>query len=398
MSLKNEIDYWTHMLDECQLNEKADSILTDGMIDKSSVTEWSVFTDEKLNKLLLKSDDQKKPLDEDEPISGQKWRSMSFWGQLKDWAGSGTNYDGSRKGWFEDRKFPTETIKAEELTAEKAIEMLRRGVNIAVDYSTASREQSIAASKILSKTSDASFLAEYDKMMQNLGDAASAPAAAAGAAVGGPSGAAASAAATKAAVTKYSDTVVQRFNDEVRGTEYEALEITQEDLNRTWLEQLTLLIVNHPYVTMAAVIAAVLIYKNRSWIWDRLKLGLSNLWQGKIIAKLQFDLLDGTPLSFEYDLRFNKWRLLYRDFQWTGGATPDESAVKSFPKTETCQSFIKKCEAGLQIWLREKDKLQKAVEIADDPESEEAAKLAEAVLDDLDDIRRTFIQLETRVG
>ena len=308
MSLKNEIDYWTHMLDECQLNEKADSILTDGMIDKSSVTEWSVFTDEKLNKLLLKSDDQKKPLDEDEPISGQKWRSMSFWGQLKDWAGSGTNYDGSRKGWFEDRKFPTETIKAEELTAEKAIEMLRRGVNIAVDYSTASREQSIAASKILSKTSDASFLAEYDKMMQNLGDAASAPAAAAGAAVGGPSGAAASAAATKAAVTKYSDTVVQRFNDEVRGTEYEALEITQEDLNRTWLEQLTLLIVNHPYVTMAAVIAAVLIYKNRSWIWDRLKLGLSNLWQGKIIAKLQFDLLDGTPLSFEYDLRFNKWR------------------------------------------------------------------------------------------
>jgi len=133
---------------------------------------------------------------------------MSFWGQLKDWVGSGTNYDGSRKGWFEDRKFPTETIKAEELTAEKAIEMIRRGVNIAVDYSSASREQSIAASKILSKTSDANFLAEYDKMMQNLGDAASAPAAAAGAVVGGPSGAAASAAATKAAVTKYSDTIV----------------------------------------------------------------------------------------------------------------------------------------------------------------------------------------------
>ena len=40
------------------------------MIDKSTITEWSVFTDEKLNKLLLKSDDQKKPLDEDEPING----------------------------------------------------------------------------------------------------------------------------------------------------------------------------------------------------------------------------------------------------------------------------------------------------------------------------------------
>lgn len=398
MSLKNEIDYWTHMLDECQLNEKADSILTDGMIDKSTITEWSIFTDEKLNKLLLRSGDQKRPLNEDEPITGQQWRGMSFWGQLKDWIGSGTNYDGSRKGWFEDRKFPTETIKAEDLTAGKAIEMIRRGVNIAVDYSSASREQSIAASKILSKTSDANFLAEYDKMMQNLGDAASAPAAAAGAVVGGPTGAAASAAATKAAVTKYSDTIVQRFNDEIKGTEYEDLEITQEDLNRTWLEQLTLLIVNHPYVTMAAVIAAVLIYKNRSWIWDRLKLGLSNLWQGQIIAKLQFDLLDGTPLSFEYDLRFNKWRLLYRDFQWTGGAAPAESAVKSFPKTQTCQSFMKKCSAGLQIWLREKDKLQKAIEIADDPESEEAAKLAEAVLDDLDDIQRTFTQLETRVG
>jgi len=34
--------------------------------------------------------------------------------------------------------------------------------------------------------------------------------------------------------------------------------------------------------------------------------------------------------------------------------------------------------------------LQKAIEIADDPEREEAAKLAEAVLDDLDDIQRTF--------
>jgi hypothetical protein len=107
---------------------------------------------------------------------------------------------------------------------------------------------------------------------------------------------------------------------------------------------------NHPYISMAAVITFILIYKNRAWIWDRLKLGLSNLWQGKIIAKCEFDLTDNTPLSFEYDLRFNKWRLLYRKFQWSGEAYPGESSIKSFTKTQLCRDFISECEKGLSLW------------------------------------------------
>ena len=117
---------------------------------------------------------------------------------------------------------------------------------------------------------------------------------------------------------------------------------------------------------------------------------MNNLWQGKIIAKMEFDLLDETPLSFEYDLRFNKWRLLYRSFQWTGGAFPDEAAVRSFMKTKTCQDFIQKCSDGLQIWITEKDKIKEAIGLVEDSENGKSVKLAKTVLDDLEDIKSTF--------
>lgn len=396
MNKQQEIQYWAHMLDECKLNEKAEGILTDGMIDKQSVDKWSVFTDEKLNVFLRSKDHLEKLNEDDIPLTGKEWRNLPFWRQLVDYVVSGKNADGSRKGWFEDRKFPTKVIKAENLTAKALIDALRDGVNVHCDYSTASQAQSIAASKLMSKANDANFLTTYSKYMSDVGDAGAVGAGAVTAVkTGSPAAGVGTGIAVKAGAEKLSNHFVQEFNDQVAGTEYEDLTITPEDLGKTWYEKVLSYVLDHPYITLAAVVSLVLLYKNRGWIWDRLKLGFSNLWQGTVIAKISFDLLDGTPLSFEYDLRFNKWRLLYRDFQWTGGAFPDESAVRSFTKTETCQNFIRECAEGLKTWVDNKSELEESIKLADDRES---ADLIEKVLDDLDDIQRSFIQLETRVG
>lgn len=137
----------------------------------------------------------------------------------------------------------------------------------------------------------------------------------------------------------------------MNGTEYEAFTLTQEDLNRAWYERVLLYVMDHPYISIAAIVALIAIYKNRAWIWDRIKLGFNNLWQGKVIARYELDLNDGTPLSLEYDLRFNRWRLLYRGFQWTGSAYPNETMVKTFMKTSHCKSFIEECSAGMEKWI-----------------------------------------------
>ena len=61
MGFEKQLEYWTHMLDESmgeeRMNEKdhADGIIvTDEMIDDSSIKKWSCFTDEKILKVLSK--------------------------------------------------------------------------------------------------------------------------------------------------------------------------------------------------------------------------------------------------------------------------------------------------------------------------------------------------------
>ena len=69
-------------------------------------------------------------MNEDEPISGAEWRKMPFWKQVKDTIVSGQNYDGSKKGWFESRKFPVKVIKDQDMTADAVMSALRAGYSI----------------------------------------------------------------------------------------------------------------------------------------------------------------------------------------------------------------------------------------------------------------------------
>ena len=133
-------------------------------------------------------------------------------------------------------------------------------------------------------------------------------------------------------------------------------------------------------------------------IWDRLKLGFNNLWQGKIIAKYQFKLVDDEALSFEYDLRFNKWRLLYQDFKWKDEAYPSQSMVASFIKTEHCKKFIETCKKHMDLWFKHEKEIRNIVAMNEDPELEKPVKMILSVLDDKEDILRTFAQLEYKVG
>ena len=128
------------MCDKTLTERAALTMITDDMIVRESVREWSVFSDEKISRLLERVFAEQKTLNEDEPIPGDKWRKMPFWRKLKDYVVSGQNYDGSHKGWFEDRKFPSITIKDEDMTAKNVISALRRGYNIVRDSSTASPE------------------------------------------------------------------------------------------------------------------------------------------------------------------------------------------------------------------------------------------------------------------
>ena len=169
------------MGDKCSTLDEADKgfILVDSMIDDSTVEKWSCFTDENVKKLIAKLD-KSDIVNEDGPMSGAEWRKLPFWKQVRDYVMSGTNYDGSPKGWLEDRKFPTRVIKDEDMTAKNVMDALRAGFNIKRDSSTATPEQRKAAGEMLWKAFDANFLASYDKAMQDAGDAAGAAGAAYG--------------------------------------------------------------------------------------------------------------------------------------------------------------------------------------------------------------------------
>ena len=184
------------------------------------------------------------------------------------------------------------------------------------------------------KAFDREALLSYEKYMQDISNVAAAGAGLAGAKHGGVKTGAAAAVAAKAGLTKYAESFRKEFNDQVAGTEFAKLKITDADVGKSWFMQVVGFAVEHPYISAAVVISLVLLYKNRSWIWDRIKLGFNNLWQGKVIAVYKCSLVDGTALKCEYDLRFNKWRLLYDGFQWRGAATPSKMMVASFIKTK----------------------------------------------------------------
>ena len=398
-----QLYYWTHMLDEsmgdkCSTLDEADKgfILVDSMIDDSTVEKWSCFTDENVKKLIAKLDESD-IVNEDGPMSGAEWRKLPFWKQVRDYVMSGTNYDGSPKGWFEDRKFPIKVIKDEDMTAKNVMDALRAGFNIKRDSSTATPEQQKAAGEMLWTAFDANFLASYDKAMQDAGDVAGMAGAAYGYAKDGAAGAAVGGVGAKAAVTKYSDAFVQQFNDTVKGTRFEDLSITQEDVNRSWFERVLLLVTDHPFITIAAVIALVALWKNRQWIWDRIKLGFNNLWQGKVIAKYEFQTTDGVEYKFEYDLRFNKWRLLFGKFQWRGNAFPGKTTVESFMKTQHCLSFISECANGFQNWIDNEDKIREITAAASKDERDQAKAIIE-VLDDKDDILNSMKDGKYKIG
>lgn len=375
-----------------------DYLILDQAIDDASIRIWTCFSDKKVNEILSKAEAFQQ-LVESEALNGQQWSKLPFWGKVRDWIVPGENLDGSHKGWFEYRKFPTKIIKAADATHELLKKTLDDGFNIKIDYTGATKEQIKAASSILMKLFDREFAKAHAQAAVDASNIVGGAAAIVGNVVGGPgAGAAAGAAAKGAVMDAEKRLVVDKFNDTVKGTQYEDLTITKEDMGYNWFDQLVAFVYAHPYATAATVIAMVIVWKNRVWIWDRLKLGFNNLWQGKIIAKYQFKLVDGEDFSFEYDLRFNKWRLLYKNFKWKGNAYPSESMVKSFTRTEHCKKFIETCKKYIDKWFDNEDQIRNIVAVNKDPEFKNPAKMILAVLDDKDDILRTFTQLEYKVG
>lgn len=155
-----------------------------------------------------------------------------------------------------------------------------------VDYAGATKEESKAASALLMKAFDREFLRAHGQAAKDASNLVGGAAAVGGTIIGGPEvGAAAGVAAKGAVMDAEKKLVIDKFNDNVAGTKYQDLAITDADLNHSWIDKLVAFVYAHPYATAATVIAMVLVWKNRVWIWDRLKLGFNNLWQGKIIAK-----------------------------------------------------------------------------------------------------------------
>lgn len=89
-------------------------------------------------------------------------------------------------------------------------------------------------------------------------------------------------------------------------------------------------------------------------------------------------------------MRFNKWRLLYKDFNWKGDAYPNEMMIKTFMKTDHCKRFISKCKQDMDKWFEHEDEIRKIVAMNEDPELKNPVKLILSVLDDKEDIMRTF--------
>lgn len=374
-----------------------EDMILDQSIDDSTVKIWTCFSDKKINQLLEKAFAQSRRVkidEEDKPLNGKEWQKLPFWDKVKDWVVSGKNIDGTRKRWFEDRKFPVKIIKAADLTPDALLKTLDDGFNIKVDYNGASPEQQKAASQLLSKAFDREFLKAHAQAAVDASDVAGAAGGIVGA-VGGPAVAAAGATAAKGAVLKAEEKlVVDKFNDSVKGTKYEKLYITKEDMGYKWTDYLVNFVITHPYATLASAIAIVAAWKGRSWIWSRLKLGFSRLWQGTVIAKYQFNLVDGEQLSFEYDLRTNKWKLLNRNFKWTGRPAPSKQMLESFTKTEHCKKFIEACKKHMEKWFSNEDQIRSIVSMNKDKDFIGPVKMILAVFDDKKDIESSFIQLK----
>ena len=376
-----------------------EDMILDQSIDDSTIKIWTCFSDKKINQILEKVFAQNKyaKIDEEEdtPLNGKAWQDLPFWGKVKDWIVPGKNIDGTHKGWFEDRKFPTKIIKAADLTPDVLLKTLDDGFNIKVDYNDATPEQKKEASQLLSKAFDREFLKAHAQAAVDASDAAGIATGIAGGIYGGPIGAAAGATAAKGAVLKADEKlVIDKFNDSVKGTKYEKLQITKEDMGYKWLDHLVDFVITHPYASLATVVSIVAAWKGRNWLWSRLKLGFSKLWQGTIIAKYQFDLVNGEKLSFEYDLRTNKWKLLNRDFKWTGQPMPSKQMLMSFTKTEHCKKFIETCKKYMDKWFSNEDQIRNIVSMNNDKDFIRPAEMILAVLDDKEDIESSFIQLK----
>lgn len=375
-----------------------DFLILDQTIVDDSIRIWTCFSDKNINKVLKKATSFQQ-LFESEALNGQEWAKLPFWGKVRDWVVPGKNLDGTTKGWFEDRKFPTRIIKAADISPTSLLKALNDGFNVKVDYVGATPEQSKAASSLLMKAFDREFLKAHAQAAVDASNVVGGAAAIGGNIVGGPGAGSIAGVASKGAVMDAEKRlVVDKFNDTVKGTEYSDLVITEKDMDYNWFDQLVAFVYAHPYATAATVIAMVLIWKNRVWIWDRLKLGFNSLWQGKIIAKYQFNLVNDEALSFEYDLRFNKWRLLYQDFKWKNEAYPSKSMIASFIKTEHCKKFIETCKKHMDLWFDHEDEIRNIVAMNEDPELKNPVKMILSVLDDKADILRTFTQLEYKVG
>lgn len=386
-----------------QLEAKDHILITDDMIDESSIKIWTFFSDKAIIDIInkLKNVPNKKTLFEDieKPLNGKDWRELPFWRKVTDWITPGTNSDGTYKGWFTDRTFPTKTIKATELTANKIIKTIDDGFNIKVDYTGATDEQKRAASDLISKAFDREFLIAH---AQGAKDVSNVVGAVTGGAVGthggGVVGGAVTGVGSKGAILNKEQELIDQYNDTVKGTPAEDLAITPEDCHQDWFDQFSKYVVSHPYISIATVVGLVALFKYRTWIWDRLKLASNNLFQGTVIAKYQFALIDGTELSFEYDLRFNKWRLLYKSFQWKDDAYPSESMIKSFIKTQHCRKFIKKLTEYANNFFKYEKQLTLVFNDNKNKSNISSVKMIKKVLDDRLDIDQSMLSLKYKVS
>lgn len=86
------------------------------------------------------------------------------------------------------------------------------------------------------KLFDREFLIAYSQAAKDASNVAGAAGTVVGGAVGGAPGAAAGGTGAKGLVLDKSDEIVERFNETVKDTEYDALTITNEDMHKSWFD------------------------------------------------------------------------------------------------------------------------------------------------------------------
>ena len=382
-------------------------IITDDLIDNSTIKIWTCFSDttildaiKKFKKLATKSKQMLSETKLEKALSGKEWHNLPFRKKIYDWITPGANSNGTPKGWFEHRQFPTITMKATDLTYKSLIKAIDDGFIVKVDYTGATKERAKLVSDLLSMAFDREFLKLH-------GQAATDASNLVGSAVGGvttaftgsPTKGAAAGLTAKTAILKAEQKYyIDKYNEYIDGTDYEDMKITPEDQNHEWYDRFLMFVSDHPYASIATVVGLVIAFKSRNWIWDRLKLGFNNLFQGTVIAKYQFQLIDDTPYTFEYDLRFNKWRLLYLKFKWKDDAYPDEQSIQTFIKTNHCKQFISKLKQYYNIWIENRDVLQYFIDTAETQIEKKHIRLIKKVLNDIDEIDKTLFSMEYKIG